>query len=51
MRSLLPQSKATNDQTVDVEHSSEPLQNTAADSNDGAGETMSTPLDEHENLV
>lgn len=51
MRDLLPQPSILNNQTVEVEHSTEPTQNAAIDSNDGAGEAMASPLDEHENLV
>lgn len=50
MRDLLPQPSISNNQTVDVEteHSTEPIEN---DGNEGAGETMASPLDDHENLV
>lgn len=51
MRDLLPQPSISNNQTVEVEHSTEPIHNVAIDSNDGAGEVMASPLDEHENLV
>lgn len=52
MRDLLPQPSISNNQTVEVEreHSTEPIENEAIDSNDGAGEAMA-PLDDHENLV
>lgn len=51
MRDLLPQQGISNNQTVEVEHSNESIPNVAIDNNDGAGETMASPLDEHENLV
>lgn len=47
MREFLPQPSISNSQTVEVEHSTEPIPN--ADS-EGAGDAMS-PLDENENLV
>lgn len=46
MKEYLPQPSTSNSQTVQVEHSTEPVSN----SDEGGGEAMS-PLDEHENLV
>lgn len=50
MRDLLPQPSISNNQTVEVERE-QPIENEAGDGNDGAGETMASPLDDHENLV
>lgn len=48
MKGFLPQPSTSNSQTVQVEHSIEPVSN--SDDVEGGGEAMST-LDEHENLV
>lgn len=51
MREFLPQPSISNSQTVQVEHSNEPIRrNSQNEAADGAGETMAT-LDERENLV
>lgn len=56
MRDLLPQPSISNNQTVDVENAPPTTQDEVAHANDdgagaGAGDVMSSPFDEHENLV
>ncbi|XP_055318142.1 Bardet-Biedl syndrome 4 protein homolog [Sitodiplosis mosellana] len=50
MREYLPQPSTSNSQTVEVEHSTEPISSNSTNDIEGAGEAMAT-LDERENLV